>query len=119
MAEACDGNAPFRSDAAERLDRLCRETVARFRGGGAVSNLQSVGERITAKRLARQKKADDWAARLDEMDRLEPEIYARGDAVLDAADADMKGLEAELSTLGSNLPPLQSSPPKLPDGSGA
>ena len=68
-----------------------------------MTKLAAIGERIAAKKAAHDAKADQWAARLDALDKREPEAFAVGDAVIAEREADLAGMEQDLRTL-SNLP---------------
>lgn len=68
-----------------------------------MSKLGAIAERIAAKKEAHDKKADEWAARLDALDRREPDAFAIGDAVIGEREADLTDMESSMRTL-SNLP---------------
>src|SRR5579862_7762625 len=70
-----------------------------------MASLGSISDRIKAKKAAHQAKADEWAAELDHMDQLEPELFAAGDAAVAERAADMDELRANFEGLRSNLGP--------------
>lgn len=88
-------------DAADRI------TTARVmiygQGGKPVSKLGAVADRIVAKKEAHDKKADEWAARLDAIDKKEPQAFAFGDAVIAERETDMTEMETNMRKI-SNLP---------------
>jgi hypothetical protein len=71
--------------------------------GRRMSKLAAISERIVEKKAAHDKKADEWAARLDALDQREPGAFAIGDAVIAERDADLKEMEDTMRGL-SNLP---------------
>jgi hypothetical protein len=79
-----------------------------------VSKLAAIGERIAAKKAAHDRKADEWAARLDEIEKKEPRAFAIGDVIAER-EADLAQLESTVRTL-SNLGPLEGFA-ELPSGS--
>lgn len=72
-----------------------------------MSKLGAIAERIAAKKAAHDAKADSWAARLDALDRREPDAFAIGDAVIEEREGDLRDMEATMRQLG-NLPNLVS-----------
>ena len=72
-------------------------------GRRPMTKLSAIAERIKAKKVLHDKTADAWAARLDALDKREPEAFAVGDAVIAEREADLAGMEQDLRTL-SNLP---------------
>lgn len=70
---------------------------------GRVSKLAAVADRIKDKKVAHDKKADEWAARLDALDAREPDAFEKGDAVVNERETDLAEMEATMRTL-SNLP---------------
>jgi hypothetical protein len=68
-----------------------------------MSKLSEIGARIAQKKAAHDAKAEEWAKRLDALDKREPEAFAVGDAVLKEREADLAQMESDLRTL-SNLP---------------
>jgi hypothetical protein len=68
-----------------------------------VSKLAAIGDRIKTKKLAHDAKADEWAARLDAIEKREPAAFAIGDAVIAEREADLSEMEGTMRTL-SNLP---------------
>lgn len=89
------------ADAADRITAV--RVVTYGQGGKPVSKLGAVADRIAAKKVAHDKKADEWAARLDELDKREPTAFAFGDAVMDERETDVKEMEANMRKI-SNLP---------------
>jgi hypothetical protein len=87
-------------DASKRLDDVLQ---AGIQEGKRVSKLGAIAERIAAKKIAHDAKADEWARRLDAIDRREPEAFAIGDAVIDERETDLADMEREMRTI-SNLP---------------
>jgi hypothetical protein len=71
-------------------------------------SLAAVADRIKSKREAHIAKADEWAKRLDAIDKQEPQAFAIGEAAIAEREADMKSLENDLKAL-SNLPLSDSS----------
>ena len=92
-------------DAVERLiaERVVKTIVREHK----MSKLGSIADRIKMKKEAHDKKADEWAARLDAIDKREPAAFAISDAVIDERDADLKEMEDTMRTL-SNLPNVSS-----------
>lgn len=71
--------------------------------GRRMSKLAAISERIIEKKAAHDKKADEWAARLDDLDKREPGAFAIGDAVIAEKEGDVAEMERNMRTL-SNLP---------------
>jgi hypothetical protein len=71
--------------------------------GKRMSKLGAIAERISAKKEAHDKKADEWAVRLDALDKREPGAFAIGDAVIEERETDLADMEKTMRTL-SNLP---------------
>ena len=69
----------------------------------AMSKLADIADRIKTKKESHERKADDWARRLDAIDRREPQAFAAGDAVIAERDADLSEMENTMRQL-SNLP---------------
>jgi hypothetical protein len=86
--------------ASGRLDEFL---ISAIRKGQTVSKLTAIGDRIKTKKLAHDAKADEWAARLDAIDKREPTAFAVGDAVIAEREADLTEMEGTMRTL-SNLP---------------
>lgn len=72
-----------------------------------MSKLGAIADRIAEKKKAHDAKADEWAARLDALDRREPDAFAIGDAVIEEREGDLRDMENTMRTLG-NLPNLVS-----------
>lgn len=87
-----------------------------MQGHQQMSKLADVAERIKAKKLAHEARADAMAARLDKIDQREPEVFAIAEAAIDERMADLAGMEADMRSL-SNLAP--SPLPPRPEGSPA
>jgi hypothetical protein len=95
----------------ERYARF-RATSQRFeavldrniRQGRPMTKLSAIADRIRLKKLAHDKVADDWAKRLDELDKREPEAFAAGHAVLAERETDLAGMESDLRALSNNGP---------------
>lgn len=68
-----------------------------------MSKLSAIAERIAEKKLAHDKKADDWATRLDALDQKEPAAFAYGDGVIAERETDLSDMEKTMRTI-SNLP---------------
>lgn len=85
-----------------RSDSLVIERLL-LKKGVTVSKLGAMAERIAAKKEAHDRKADEWAQRLDLLDRREPAAFAIGDAVLDERETDLADMERSMRAL-SNLP---------------
>jgi hypothetical protein len=69
-----------------------------------VSKLAAIGERIAAKKAAHDRKTDEWAARLNEIEKKEPRAFAIGDAVIAERGADLAQLESTVPTLSNPWP---------------
>lgn len=89
------------ADAADRITaaRVVHQMVREKR----VSKLGEIGLRIAAKKEAHDRKADDWAKRLDALDKREPTAFAIGDAVIEEREIDLSDMERSMRAL-SNLP---------------
>jgi hypothetical protein len=85
------------------LDRLCAEAIAEGRARPVSSRLGEIADRIARKRSAHDAKAEEWAKRLDAIDKAEPGAFAAGDAAVAEREADMKEFEDTIRQL-SNLP---------------
>lgn len=68
-----------------------------------MGKLGEIAQRIAAKKKAHEAKADEWARRLDAIDRKEPEAFAIGDAAIIERETDMADMEKDLRQL-SNFP---------------
>lgn len=73
-----------------------------------MTKLSAIADGIAAKKAAHDRQADLWAARLDALDKREPQAFAVGDAVIAEREADLAGMESDLRSL-SNLSPLAGS----------
>jgi hypothetical protein len=73
-----------------------------IKAGNGMSNLSEIGARITQKKASHDAIAEEWAKRLDALDKREPEAFAVGDAVLKEREADLAQMESDLRSL-SNL----------------
>src|ERR1700744_5411436 len=71
--------------------------------GKRMSKLGAVSDRIVAKKIAHDKKADEWAARLDALDESEKTAFAFGDGVISERETDVKEMQADMRKI-SNLP---------------
>lgn len=71
--------------------------------GRKMSKLAAISERIVEKKATHDKKADEWAARLDSLDKREPGAFAIGDAVIAEKEGDLAEMEKNMRTI-SNLP---------------
>lgn len=67
-----------------------------------MSKLGAVAERLKAKKAVHDAKADEWASRLDALDRREPEAFRAGDTVIGEREVDLAEMEATMRNL-SNL----------------
>lgn len=85
-----------------------------------MSSLASVADRIKAKKALHASKAEEWAARLDKLDQLEPEAFASTDASIAALEGDLGGMEADMRALTNGGPTVtaQGLPPSLPKSGG-
>jgi len=83
--------------------RLDARLVEWIREGRRMSKLAAIGDRIAAKKAAHDRKADEWAKRLDAVDAREKDAFAIGEAVIIEREADLSELEGTVRTL-SNLP---------------
>lgn len=68
-----------------------------------MASLKSISERIAEKHAAHMAKADEYAARLDGIDKREPEVFAHVDNVMDGLKGNLDGIESDMKAL-SNLP---------------
>jgi hypothetical protein len=75
-----------------------------IRQGRPMTKLSAIADRIRLKKLAHDKVADEWAARLDALDKREPEAFAAGHAVLAERETDLAGMESDLRALSNNGP---------------
>jgi len=87
-------------ESSKKLDAMLSEGI---KEGKRVSKLGEIGERIAAKKAAHDRKADEWADRLNKLDAREPEAFAIGDAVISERETDLADMERSMRTL-SNLP---------------
>ena len=87
--------------ASKRFDAVMARNVAE--GKKPMTKLSAIADRIKAKKAMHDAKADEWAARLDALDKREPQAFAVGDAVIAERETDLAGMEQDLRTL-SNLP---------------
>lgn len=71
--------------------------------GKRMSKLGAVADRIAQKKEAHDKKADEWASRLDALDKVEPQAFAFGDSIIAERETDVKEMEANMRRI-SNLP---------------
>lgn len=71
--------------------------------GKRMSKLAAISERLVEKKIAHDKKADEWAMRLDALDQREPAAFAIGDAVIEEKEGDLAEMEKNMRTI-SNLP---------------
>lgn len=103
LAAASGDARPFRSEAAERLDRVLADAIAEGKRSRPMSKLAAVAERMAKKRAEHDAHADRFMAKLDAIDKAEPAAIARGEAFLAEREADMREFEDTLRQL-SNLP---------------
>jgi hypothetical protein len=89
--------------------RLDAKLVEWIGGARPMTKLAAIAERIKAKKAAHDKIADDWSARLDAVERREPDAFAIGDAVIAEREADLADLESTVRTL-TNAPSSDSGP---------
>jgi hypothetical protein len=97
IAEARTGRVV---EASKRLDAVLTAAITE---GKRVSKLGSIADRIAQKKVSHDAKADEWAARLDALDRREPGAFAIGDAVIEEREGDLADMERTMRSL-SNLP---------------
>lgn len=90
---------------ADATDRITAYRVVRQMAseGKRMSKLAAISERILEKKVLHDGKADEWAKRLDELDRREPAAFAIGDAVIEEKEGDLAEMEKNMRTI-SNLP---------------
>lgn len=89
---------------ADAADRITTARVMTYgQGGKPVSKLAAISDRIAEKRATHDRKADQWAARLDDLDKREPTAFAIGDAVIAEREEDLADMERTMRQL-SNLP---------------
>lgn len=74
-----------------------------------MTSLASVSDRIRAKKESYAKKAEEWGARLDEIDRREPEAFRATEAALVSHETDLSDLEADMRALTNGPPTLPKS----------
>jgi hypothetical protein len=87
-----------------QVGRVLDATVAaENRKTRTMGKLGAIAERIAEKKKAHDKKADEWASRLDKIDNLEVSAFQVGDAVVDEREADLRDFESDMRQL-SNLP---------------
>jgi hypothetical protein len=82
--------------------RLDAKLVEWIRKGRRMSKLAAIGDRIAQKKLAHDRKADEWAKRLNAVDEREQHAFAIGEAVIVEREADLADLESTVRGL-SNL----------------
>jgi hypothetical protein len=92
-------------ETSQKLDAVLAEGI---KEGKRVSKLGAIADRIKSKKDAHDAKADEWAARLDALDKREPDAFAIGDAVIEERESDLSDMESTMRTLG-NLPNVVSS----------
>lgn len=80
-----------------------------------MTTMGAIGQRIAAKKAKHDAKAEEWAARLDAVDALEPRAFAIGDAAVAEREQDIAQFESDMKVL-SNLPLAGSG--GSPNGSG-
>lgn len=68
-----------------------------------MGKLGEIADRIAEKKKCHDAKADEWAKRLDAIDKREPEAFAIGDSVIEERETDLHQMESDLRKL-SNLP---------------
>lgn len=97
----CQRNASFflGDPAALKLDRVLNDGIKQLKEPLRMASLSVVSDRIKTKKEAHQAKADEWGAQLDAMDKLEPELFASGDAAISERQADMDELKANFHGL--------------------
>lgn len=110
MSEYRDPRHPVETEADRRYADLRRVSVrldavlaAGIREGRRMTSMGAIGQRIAAKKAVHDAKADEWAARLDVVDALEPRAFAAGDAAVAEREADLAQFESDMKVL-SNLP---------------
>lgn len=105
-------SAPFPDDPVIRAQEIARDLIRLHNGQpelrARMSKLSAIAERISDKKRAHDKKADEYAERLDGIDAREVHAFAVGDAVLSERDTDLAQFESDMRQL-SNLP-LASAP---------
>jgi hypothetical protein len=69
------------------------------------SRLAEIADRIARKRAEHNAKADEWAKRLDAIDKAEPAAFAAGDAVMSEREADVRQFEDTIRQLSNLAPP--------------
>lgn len=95
-----------------RLDRFLDNTITEFNETRPrMSKLAAIADRIARKKAEHDAKADEWAKRLDDIEKREPEVFAVGEHAVASREVDLKDMEETMRALG-NLGPLQG------DGSG-
>lgn len=96
-----------RAVTSEKTIRANAERLAGVRQGikegKRMSKLAEAADRIAKKKQVHDAKGDEWAARLDAIDKREPEAFAMGDAVISERETDLTEMERTMRTL-SNLP---------------
>jgi hypothetical protein len=89
------------ADATDRV--VAARVVHQMIREGRVSKLAAIADRIKEKKLAYDKKADEWAQRLDALERREPDAFAVGDSVVSERETDLSDMESTMKAI-SNLP---------------
>jgi hypothetical protein len=69
-----------------------------------MASLASVSDRIKAKKALYAKNAEAWGARLDRLDKLEPDAFAATEAAIAAHETDLAGMEADMRALTNGDP---------------
>lgn len=69
-----------------------------------MASLASVADRIKTKKANYAAKAEGWAARLDALDKREPDAFAATDAAVTAYESDLSGMEADMRALTNGNP---------------
>ena len=87
-------------EASNKLDTVLAKGIAE---GKRVSKLGEIAARIAEKKASHDAKADEWAQRLDALDRREPAAFAIGDAVIEERELDLHDMERNMRQI-SNLP---------------
>jgi hypothetical protein len=106
-----DGDAPIIGpnqaiESSHKLDTVLAKSI-KDTSATLPPTLGGVLARMQQKKAHHGMVAADWATRLDELDKREPEAFAAGEAILSERETDMAEMEANVRAL-SNTRPLAS-----------
>jgi transposase len=93
----------FLEDRTRRI-RSARVIAAALVRGRAMGKLATVGERLRAMKEKNEQEGDRLIARIDELERRAPEIFARAHNGFDRHRADLDEMEKEIQILSNSFP---------------